>query len=202
MEKFTISKNEYLTRDINAYYHTSYTRMGNEGNPDYVNDLKNTFNNFSSNKLENAVKKLKKVLKKDLPKIFKKSELDSLTVCVVPRAKKQANYGKNQLLFKSTVRKFLKKYSNFNDGTKYIKRHTDTKTTHLSHTEHGGKGKMPYPGITNKTCNISTDVKGENILLIDDIYTGGINIDEDAIQALLKKGAKSVTFYAVGACGI
>ena len=34
------------------------------------------------------------------------------------------------------------------------------------------------------------------------IYTKGVDIDEDAIQALLTKGAKSVTFYAVGACGI
>jgi len=35
-------------------------------------------------------------------------------------------------------------------------------------------------------------------LLIDDIYTKSINIDEDAIQALIDKGAKSIVFYAIG----
>jgi len=35
-------------------------------------------------------------------------------------------------------------------------------------------------------------------LLIDDLYTRTVNIDEDAIQALLDKGAHSVAFYAVG----
>ena len=57
---------------------------------------------------------------------------------------------------------------------------------------------MPYPGITKDTCSISNEVKNKNILLIDDIYTNNINIDEDAIQALLDKGAKSVIFYSVG----
>jgi len=34
--------------------------------------------------------------------------------------------------------------------------------------------------------------------LVDDLYTKGVNIDEDAIQALLDKGAKNVVFYSVG----
>ncbi|MCF6205161.1 MAG: hypothetical protein L3J59_16105 [Methylococcaceae bacterium] len=57
---------------------------------------------------------------------------------------------------------------------------------------------MPYKGITNDTCHISDNVRGRTIILIDDIYTGGVNIDEDAIQALLDKGARSVYFYAIG----
>ena len=39
---------------------------------------------------------------------------------------------------------------------------------------------------------------GKDILLIDDIYTKTVNIDEDAIQALLDNGARSVFFYAIG----
>jgi len=61
---------------------------------------------------------------------------------------------------------------------------------------------MPYAGITQKTCTLNKNIKDKDILLIDDIYTADVNIDEDAIQALMDKGAKSVTFYAVGACGI
>lgn len=56
---------------------------------------------------------------------------------------------------------------------------------------------MPYVGITHDTCNISEEVDGKDILLIDDIYTKDVNIDEDAIQALYDKGAKSVTFYSI-----
>ena len=61
---------------------------------------------------------------------------------------------------------------------------------------------MPYPGITSETCEISSHTRGKNILLIDDLYTKTVNIDEDAIQALFDNGAKNVYFYAVGACGI
>ena len=52
--------------------------------------------------------------------------------------------------------------------------------------------------LQKKTCSISNDVKDTNILLIDDLYTKTINIDEDAIQALLDKGASTVFFYAIG----
>ena len=38
----------------------------------------------------------------------------------------------------------------------------------------------------------------KNILLIDDVYTKDVGIDEDAIQALFDHGAKSVIFYSVG----
>ena len=96
----------------------------------------------------------------------------------------------------------ISKLNGFSDGTDYIIRHTDTKTTHLAHSpraeQYAGNGSMPYKGITNDTCNISDNVKGKDILLIDDIYTGGVNIDEDAIQALLDKGARNVYFYSIG----
>ena len=37
----------------------------------------------------------------------------------------------------------------------------------------------------------------EKILLIDDIYTKTVNVDEDCIQALYDAGAARVIFYAV-----
>ncbi len=52
--------------------------------------------------------------------------------------------------------------------------------------------------MKNHTCEISPNVKEKDILLIDDIYTPGVNIDEDAVNALLKMGARTVTFYSVG----
>jgi len=192
MNEFTIYANEYLSQDIQGYYHTNYLRYGNPGNPDYLNDLKNTFDNFSEEKLNNAINQLYNILKNDLSQFNK-----SLTICVVPRSKAENTYSHNQLLFKKVIQAIIDELG-FNDGSDYIIRHTDTKTTHLAHTEYGGNGDMPYPGITQNTCNISNTVSGKNILLIDDIYTNNVNIDEDVIQTLLYSGAKSVIFYAVG----
>ena len=45
---------------------------------------------------------------------------------------------------------------------------------------------------------ISDLVRGKDIVLIDDLYTKTVNIDEDAIQALHDNGARSVIFYSVG----
>jgi len=195
MNKFTIYANQYLQQNIEGYYHTSYVRYGNPGNPDYLNDLKNTFNDFSKEKLDNAINQLYDVLKTDLSQFSK-----SLTICVVPRSKAENTYSHNQLLFKKVVQHVINELG-FNDGSNYIIRHTDTKTTHLAHTQYGGNGDMPYPGITKNTCNISSKVKNKDILLVDDIYTNSVNIDEDAIQALLDNGAKSVVFYSVGKAG-
>lgn len=86
----------------------------------------------------------------------------------------------------------------FVDGTHDIIRHTDTATTHLARHGNGGLGELPYVGITKDTCNISNNIIRQDILLIDDLYTKTVNIDEDCIQALLDKGARSVIFYSIG----
>lgn len=197
MNKFTIiSDGEYLDRNIQGFYNTHYTGYKNIGNPDYLNDLKNTFDNFAREKLNKAAQDLLDTLKTDLSKFDKK-----LTICIVPKSKSESTYSHNQLLFKKVVQYLIKELG-FQDGSNYIVRHADTKTTHLAHTPRGaqyaGGGDMPYPGITKNTCNISGEVKGKDILLIDDIYTANVYIDEDAIQALLDNGASIVTFYAVG----
>ncbi len=202
MEQFTIHANEYLRQDIRGFYHTDYTGYKQPGNPDYINTLKNTFNSENQDNLKQAVQILINVLRIDLPQILSIIKINPLTVCLVPRAKAENNYHPKQLLFKKTVKAVINKLDGFIDGTDYIIRHTDTKTTHLAHSprakQYAGNGSMPYKGITIDTCNISNYVIGKHILLIDDIYTQSVNIDEDAIQALLDKGAKSVYFYAVG----
>ena len=86
----------------------------------------------------------------------------------------------------------------FIDSTDHVVRHTDTRTTHMDKSGYGGEGNLPYPGITKDTCTISDKVRGKDILLIDDLYTASVNIDEDAIQALFDNGARSVTFYSLG----
>lgn len=200
MNQFQISTNHYLSRPTKAFFHAPYTGMGNSGNPDYLNDLKNTFNSFSVIKLQSAVQNLQNALHEDLLQISQSLGFDSIVVCVVPRAKSENSYHANQLLFRATVQTVIQQIPGFVDGTSYLRRHTNTKTTHLRKEvpNYTNDGSEPYPGITTQTCNISPHVRDKNILLIDDIYTPGVNIDEDAINALLGAGARTVTFYAIG----
>lgn len=200
MHEFQIKHNDYLNQDIRAFYHAPYKGYKQPENPDYLNTLKNTYDSHPELKLNYAVKELKFVLFEDLPQVLERMQLDLLTVCVVPRSKRESTYSQSQLLFQSTVQGVVKEIDGFDDGTDYIVRHTNTKTTHFRTPppNYNNDGKEPYPGITADTCNISNDVRGRDILLVDDIYTLTVNIDEDAIQSLLDNGAKSVIFYAVG----
>lgn len=200
MIEFQIPANAFLSRSTNAFYHVPYTRMRNPGNPDYLNALKNTYNKSLQNKLQSAAQELLIVLQEDLPQIYQSLGFDAITICVVPRAKAENAYQMNQKLFRKTVQEAIVQRHGFADGTNYLLRHTNTYTTHLGERapDYINDGPKPYRGITAETCEISSDVRGKNILLIDDIYTPGVNIDEDAINALIEVGAHTVTFYAVG----
>jgi FMN phosphatase YigB (HAD superfamily) len=201
MNRFIIEPNEFLAHRTEAFYHSDY--HGGAGRWQIVGTienvictLKNDITPYSNDILERACRQLEGILLADLPEILRLTQLSALTVCLLPRAK--VNYRPDQLYFKSTVLSVVNQLSGFMDGLNYISRHSDTKTTHRAKAGYGGSGKMPYPNITNDTCTISDEVRGKDILLIDDLYTKSINIDEDAIQALLSKGAKSVVFYSVG----
>lgn len=200
MTPFTIERNSYLKQNIQGFYHTHFGGVDLPNNPNFLYKLKNDpHHNWTTDHLKTAMTEFAKILIDDFPKIQSHLEISSLTICVVPRSKADKNYSQNQLLFKATVKHIVTKLGLI-DGTDYIIRHTNTKTTHLKKPMEGfnNDGDLPYVGITNATCNISDNVRGKDILLIDDIYTKTVNIDEDAIQTLLNKGAKSVAFYAIG----
>ena len=204
MNRFTIESNEFLNKSVDAFYHSDYhggTNWQMDGTfENFFWKLKNDAIKPSEIALQNAVQQLKNILFEDLPQITMLTDIQNLTVCVIPRAKADKTYRPDQMLFKTTVKSVVNELQNFTDGTDYMIRHTNTKTTHLRRPVVGftNDGLSPYQGITKDTCNISDNVIGKNILLIDDIYTKSVNIDEDAIQALLNKGAKLVVFYAVG----
>ena len=198
--KFIIYCNEYLKKDTTAYYHSDYNSGGNWKVDGTIENMIWTIKNDASPfpfRLTNAKQKLNEILSTDLPEILNSTNLNNITVCVVPRAKKNSHYRNDQLYFRQIISDVVNKLNGFYNGTFYITRHTNTKTTHLR-GEEGGDGRLPYIGITKNTCTISNEVKNKDILLIDDIYTKSVNIDEDAIQALLDNGAKSVIFYSIG----
>lgn len=192
---------KFLNHDIIAYYHSDYNSGSFWKIPDTIENLiwtlKNDVDSFPE-RLKNVISQLANILIEDLPQILEKSGKSSLVVCVIPRSKSEEYYREDQLYFREVISKVVDKLPNFSNGTKYIIRHTNTRTTHLDRNGGGGDGNLPYPGILKKTCTISEEVKGKDILLIDDLYTKSVNIDEDAIQALLDNGANSVTFYSIG----
>ena len=197
-------RGKFLTKKVQAYYHDDY----HGGDPELrdtagtveniITTLKNQFNNTSKGVLIQAGKNMIAILNKDLPQILWLTELDELVVCAIPRSKAENTYTSTQLLFKIAIKVSVEKLDKFIDGTDYIVRHTDTRTTHMDKSGRGGEGSLPYPGITKDTCTISDKVRGKDILLIDDLYTASVNIDEDAIQALFDNGARSVIFYSLG----
>lgn len=198
MHKLEIELNDFLEHEITAYYHGSHGGWKNT-EVGYINTLKNdegTFNNVKKDfgfTLSGAQQKLAEALVQDLP-LIADSITDKLTVCVMPRSKRNNQYLPTQLLFIDTIKSYILENAElFNDGTDYIRRVIDTPTTHITKNY-----DSVQKGITHTTCEISDNVTGKNILLIDDIYTEGANIDEDAIQAVYDKGANSVIFYAVG----
>jgi hypothetical protein len=202
MTPFTILRNKFLTQDIQGFYHTDFGGIELPNNPNYLYKLKNDpHHSWTEFRMQEAQQQLLAVLLNDLPNVLAQTNRNSLTVCVVPRAKADATYRPDQLLFKATVRSAVISLGNsFVDGTNLIIRHTNTKTTHLRRPMDGfvNDGTEPYPGVSLDTCSFSAIINSRDILLIDDIYTRTVNIDEDMIQALLSNDANSVTFYAIG----
>ncbi len=207
MEDYIISAdNYYLDKDTKAYYTLDYYGGEYKDDTRFILDFKNTFGEKSDYVLNNAKAKAVNILKREIAGIIDKENLSICTVIAVPRAKDFESYLPQQLYFIDAVSEAARELDNVIDGTACIIRHTDTKTTHLRR-ETGRKtirgdavvndGDSPYPGITRNTCHINTDyVKGQTIILVDDIYTAGCKVDEDCIQALYDAGAKEVIFYS------
>ena len=205
MEKFILQPiveltgKKVLNVQVNAYcsyfYETGLSQYKNTGRIEHVIwTLKNDVNPFPSN-LVNAGSLIYNVFRRDLVRIPRAE--NRMLVCMVPRAKKMTEYRPDQLHFRQMLNKALNTMSCFDNGIDCITRIVNTRTTHDRFSNPIGQGPSPHAGITLKTCQISENIRGRDILLVDDVYTPSINIDEDCIQALLDSGAKSVTFYAV-----
>jgi len=199
INKFSIDRNSFLTKRITGYYHQLYTGYGQAGNPDFINTLKNTYNNAPYSNLLNAQKTIIEIIHHDLLDIIDEENLTNCLIIGVPRAKALNSYSQKQLLLKDAIKKVAQNIRGVFDGTDCIIRTVNTKTTHIKNpVNYVNDGDDPYPGITVETCEINQNiVANQNIILIDDIYTKGVNIDEDCIQALLDNGAKNVIFYSI-----
>lgn len=198
--RFFLCRNNYLKYSINGYFHQYYTGYKKPGNPNFINTLKNTFDSTSYKELIDAQRMVFNIIKQDLENIIRQSNQRSYLCMCVPRAKAIDEYSRWQLMFIKAVSLVAQKTDGLIDGTGYIVRHKNTRTTHLRNvSQEKNDGEMPYPGITKDTCNIDIDkINGKNIILVDDIYTKNVNVAEDCIQALFDSGVRDIIFYVVG----
>ena len=198
LNKFIIPKNKFLNKDTIGYYNQIYKNF-NPDKPHFLNILKNTFREKKFYELEKARDMVVTILMDDIPKIIQERNISNYILVCVPRAKSLKSYSNYQLMFKKAI-KIAANNLGVVDGTDYIQRVKNTRTTHIKKdSSFVNDGDSPYPGITIDTCEIeSSKIINKNFILIDDIYTKTVNVDEDCIQALLDKGANEVIFYSIG----
>lgn len=207
LRQFILSHNRFLKRDADGYYVLNYPRCGQPGNPEFILTLKNTFGEKHKGELVYAKEKVVDILCKYVPDIMRSEGLPSCVMMCIPRAKAYCTYLPSQMCFQEGVSEAAGYLANVTDGTRAIIRTVDTKTTHLGEnvarktadgTKKKNDGSEPYPGITKDTCEFDRRlIKGEDIILVEDIYTQGVNIDEDCIQALYDLGANRVILFAI-----
>lgn len=188
-----------LFTPVVAYFHDFYTKWCDLENPvRFLFTLKNDDGTRPHNQISEAMYLLHDILEEDFKLLSALHPEKTFTVCGVPRSKAEGNYRKDQMGLKRTIR-HAALVAGLRDGLEYLVRTTDTFTTHRKRcVEGGGMGELPRKGLVHDTCCLSPEIAGKDIILVDDIYTRTVGIDEDAIQAVFDCGARSVTFYAVG----
>ena len=196
MKEFKVKQNKILEQEINGYYNCDYVGYQKQGNPDFINRLKNMSKQYTELDLVDDFIEVAERFSKDIEGIMKKENKYNYVVCVIPRSKTDKSYSQSQLMFKKAISSIANKLQ-LKDATNAISRTRNTKTTHNWRLENNN-GDMPYKGITKDTCTIDENaIKGKDIILVDDIYTEDVNVAEDCIQTLLDIGAKSVKLYVI-----
>lgn len=211
LNEFLIEKNNFISRDIRGFYRLLYYGWKDPRTPKFILHFKNRFKTNSIDLLKKAKNELlsRNRFYNEIIEIIELFgyPMETISVCIVPRSKVRNELGytngfdKEKSLFFYTVQgaiRYISECFKYDfDGSEYIIRHTNTRTTHLNKSGNGGDGDMPYPGIANDTCYFSPEIQGRNIVLIDDLYTKTINIIEDMAQALLDHGANDVIVFSI-----
>lgn len=194
------------------YYHCGYYGFHCDGNPDYINCLKNTFRNEKPEELAAAKDKVRDIIYEGILCMVSDQKLCDVVVVCAPRAKALDSYAPDQLYFIDAVDEAAEMAhaanSNIMNGTHCIQRYKDTKTTHLKSTtsrvkadgskENGNSGPDIYDGICLDTCKIDGKlVENRIVILVDDIYTQSAHVDVDMMNALYKNGAEKVFLLTV-----
>lgn len=196
MKDFIIKANSYLVNDTKGYYNCDYVGYQKQGNPDFLNRLKNMTKKSSELDLVEDFMAVFEKAREDLRAIIKRENLTDCVIVVAPRSKADIHYVQSQKLFKKAI-SCVADQLGLNNAVNVIQRTKDTKTTH-SWRMGNNNGDMPYAGITKDTCQIDRSaIFNKDVILVDDIYTDNVFVAEDCIQTLLNVGAKSVILYVI-----
>ena len=205
MKEFVLEKNAFLDRNIRGFYHAKWYGSKKSKSLRYLEIIKQSPSNRQKQwRIDNASEVLYETLMQDLQHISRRMSNQSLTVCVSPGTKKDSLYGEEPRIFQQIVSSCANKLLDFFDGSSFIQRNKskffifmNTPVNHLINRVRGD-----YRGEALDNCEFSEEIKGRDILLVNEVYYKIINHDEDMVQALFEKGARSVTFYAVGYSGV
>lgn len=210
--------NDYLQGAFYTLEYYSVQRYGDD--PDlqsfikeeqFILTLKNTYRRESSAQLLEARNTAAGYIRAAVREIAQMYGMADYAVVAVPRSKAYDTYFPEQLYFIEAVGDAARSVAGAVDGSRFIQRTVNTKTTHLGREvgrstpqrniykgEGVNDGPEPYDGITLDTCAFNeAGIRGRDIILVDDIYTHECNIDEDCIQALYRLGARRVVLYTV-----
>ncbi|MEG1751511.1 MAG: hypothetical protein RR140_00115 [Clostridia bacterium] len=102
MKKYTIKQNKYLGQDIQGYYNQDYVGYQKEGNPDFINHLKNMSKSHSEIDLVQDFIDVSGKFSKDIKQIIE-NDFSFYCIVVVPRSKKESLYSQSQLMFKKAI---------------------------------------------------------------------------------------------------
>ena len=95
MNKFTIQPNLFLKQPIQAFFHENFygAKANHPNNPNYLYRLKNDpHHNWTDYQLRVATAQLADALRTDLAQIQQDTNINPLTICIVPRAKADIIY--------------------------------------------------------------------------------------------------------------
>ena len=201
----TIESNSCLDREIKYYWKHRYISPKNNF-PDESDDfkfskavyiLKNQDRKKTDRYLDPYAEEVKNEISEGLDFLIQHLEAEGQPWVVVAVPRSKANFLPRQLRLIKAISDAVPQQ--LENGAYFIKRHTNTATTHLKNIGNWNSSSEPepYKGITRDTCRLEGDVRGKNVILIDDIYTSGVNVDEDCIQFLFDNGAVNVVLYTL-----
>ena len=77
MKKFYIGENKYLEQKVLAFYNCDYVSYQKQGNPDFINHLKNMTNQYNELDLVEDFVQVSERFVKDMESIFDKGDFTS-----------------------------------------------------------------------------------------------------------------------------
>ena len=202
----TIGSNDCLDRAIKYYWKYQYIspkRTVLTDSDDFkfseaVYILKNQDRKKTDSYLDPYAEAVKNEISEGLNFLIQHLETEGQPWVVVAVPRSKANFLPRQLRLIKAISDAVPQQ--LENGAYFIKRHTNTATTHLENASgnwNSPNEPRPHRGITRDTCRLEGDVRGKNVILIDDIYTRGVNVDEDCIQFLFDNGAVNVVLYTL-----